>query len=91
MSRYLVERTFPGGLSIPQTEAGAKAVRSVVETNAKDGVTWVHSYVSEDLRKTWCVYDAPNSDAIREVAHRNNLPIDHIESVRVLDPYFYKS
>ncbi len=55
------------------------------------GVTWVHSYVSEDLRKTWCVYDAPNLDAIREVAQRNNLPIDHIESVRVLDPYFYKS
>ena len=62
-----------------------------MENNTKSGVTWVHSYVSENLRKTYCVYDGPSPDAIRETAPRNNLPIDAITSVRVLDPYFYRS
>ena len=32
---------------------------------------------------------APDPDAIRTVAGVNNLPVDEIEEVRVLDPYFY--
>ena len=91
MPRYMVERTFPDGLKIPLTDDGAKACMSVVENNAKDGVTWVHSYVSEDLKKTYCIYDAPNPGAIRETARRNNLPFDRITMVTVLDPYFYRS
>ncbi len=59
--------------------------------NAKSGVTWVHSYVSEDLRKTYCVYDGPTPEAIRETAESNNLPTDKIIDVSVLDPYFYRS
>ena len=91
MPRYVIQRTFPDGLRIPINADGAKACMSVVAKNASEGVTWVHSYVSEDLRKTWCVYDAPSADAIREVARRNNLPVDHMAPVRVLDPYFYHS
>ena len=90
MPRFLVERTFPDGLRIPLTDQGAAVCGTVVETNARSGVTWVHSYVSDDLRKTFCVYDAPTPDAIRETARNNNLPIDSITSVSVLDPYFYR-
>ena len=43
-----------------------------------------------DLRKTFCIYDAPTPEAIRETARDNNLPIDSITSVSVLDPYFYR-
>jgi Nickel responsive protein SCO4226-like len=90
MPRFVVERTFPDGLRIPVNDKGAQACMGVVATNLKEGVTWVHSYVSEDLKKTYCVYDAPGPDAIREVARRNNLPADRITSVSVLDPYFYR-
>ncbi len=90
MPRFLVERTFPDGLHIPVDNQGADVCASVVGTNAKSGVTWVHSYVSDDLRKTFCIYDAPTPDAIRETARNNNLPIDSITSVSVLDPYFYR-
>lgn len=90
MPRYLVERTFPEGLHIPVNNQGADVCMSVVGTNARSGVTWVHSYVSDDLRKTFCVYDAPTPDAIRETARNNNLPIDSITPVSVLDPYFYR-
>lgn len=89
MNRYIVERNFPGGLRIPQTEQGALACSAVVSNNAEDGVTWVHSYVSEDLGKTFCVYDGPSPEAIRTVAGKNNLPVGTITPVRVLDPYFY--
>ncbi len=52
-------------------------------------MTWVHSYVSDDDRTTWCVYDAPSPEAIRSVAVRNGLPVDSVTQVQVLDPYFY--
>jgi hypothetical protein len=90
MPRYIVERTFPDGLQIPVTEEGAAACLGVVERNGEQGVTWVHSYVSDDKSKTFCVYDGPNPEAIRVVAERNGLPVDQITKVSVLDPYFYR-
>jgi predicted amidohydrolase YtcJ len=89
MPRYMVQRTFPDGLAIPINDDGAEVVRGVVERNAAEGVTWVHSYVSDDKRTTFCIYDAPTAEAIRSVAARNELPVDLITQVSVLDPYFY--
>ena len=89
MPRYMVQRTFPGGLAIPVADGGAQICSAVVERNAEEGVTWVHSYVSADARTTFCVYDAPTPEAIRRTAARNELPVDRITEVRVLDPYFY--
>ena len=90
MPRYIVERDFPQGLEIPLTPAGAEACLNVVGVNAKDDVTWVHSYVSTNKKKTFCVYDAPNPEAIRRTATKNKLPVGEITEVRVLDPYFYR-
>jgi predicted amidohydrolase YtcJ len=90
MPRFVVERTFPDGLRIPLNADGVRACSTVIETNAKRGVTWVHSYVSEDLRKLYCIYDGPTPEAVREAAHDNNLPLDKITAVNVLDPYFYR-
>lgn len=89
MPRYMIERDFPDGLQIPVNPDGAQACRGVVDANALDGVTWVHSYVSLDKTKTFCVYDAPTPEAIRRSAGRNSLPLESITEVRVLDPYFY--
>jgi len=54
-----------------------------------EGVTWLHSYVTVDKRKTFSVCDAPTPEAVRRAAQRNDLPIDRITEVRVFDPYFY--
>ena len=91
MPRYMVERTFPDGLRIPMTGEGAVACLGVVGRNADLGVTWIHSYVSDDKKKTYCVYDGPDPEAIRKAAQRNGLPVDSINKVSVLDPYFYVS
>jgi hypothetical protein len=90
MARYLVERTFPDGLAIPMNDEGAQVCLTVVGNNAVEGVTWVHSYVTDDRGKTFCIYDAPSPEAIRTAAELNGLPVDRITEVRVLDPYFYK-
>ena len=89
MPRYLIERTFPDGLEVPTTNEGAKALVGIIDNNAEQGVTWIHSYVSADRKNTYCIYDAPTPEAIRTVAGTNNLPVDAITEVRVLDPYFY--
>jgi hypothetical protein len=88
MPRYMVQRTFPDGLDVPATPDGAAAMLGVVERNAEEGVTWVHSYVTDDKKRTFCVYDGPTPESIRTVAARNGLPVDGIDEVRVLDPYF---
>ncbi|HLT46785.1 MAG TPA: DUF4242 domain-containing protein [Rubricoccaceae bacterium] len=89
MPRYLVERTFPDGLVIPINAEGERVCRTVDANNAEDRVSWLHSYVSTDKEKTFCLYDGPSPEAVRRAASRNRLPVDRIIEVRVLDPYFY--
>jgi hypothetical protein len=88
MPRYIVERTFPEGVDMPKE--GDRTFLIFAERNAGAGVTWMHSYFSEDARKTFCVYEAPTPEAIRKTSARNALPIDRITQVRLLDPYFYR-
>lgn len=90
MPRYMVERTFPDGLQVPVTDDGTSTLRDVVDVNSTAGVTWVHSYVSSDKIKTYCIYDGPSPEAIQMVAAKNGLPVDSVTEVRVLDPYFYR-
>jgi hypothetical protein len=90
MPRYMVERRFPQGLQIPVNDAGATTCLAVVQNNADLGVTWIHSYVSEDKAKTFCIYDGPTPEAIQRAAERSGLPVECITKVSVLDPYFYK-
>jgi hypothetical protein len=89
MPRYLIERTFPDGFAVPKTDEGAQICLVIVSNNTLEGVTWVHSYVTTDKRKLFCIYDAPSPEAIREAADRNNMPVDNIIQISVLDPYFY--
>jgi cell division inhibitor SulA len=88
MPRYLVERSFRGGFGIAATADGADACRALVEQNLDASVTWLHSYVSEDDRTCYCLYEAPSPEAIRRAAARSGLPVDRILRIRVLDPYF---
>ena len=90
MKRYLIERSFPDGLMVPMNEEGSKLCLTVVSKNLEDNVTWVHSYVTPDKKKSYCIYDAPSPEAIRKSAEKTGLPVGSIVEVKVLDPYFYK-
>lgn len=91
MPRYIIRRTFPHGLAIAQDADGARRCRAVIERNAEDGVTWLHSYVSADRSRTYCIYEGPSPEAIRRCAIGNQLPLDTMTEVSVLDPWFYRT
>ena len=78
--RYVVERTFPKG-ALAGLDAAAK--EKVNATNARFGVHWVMSYANQDETKTFCIYEAPNEDAIRAAAKANSIPVDAITEVPV--------
>lgn len=80
MPRYLVEREFPEEFRVPVDERGARV----------EDVVWIHSYVSIDKKKTFCIYEAPSPEAIRRVANRNKLSLTRITEVLMLDPFFYR-
>ena len=90
MPRYLVERDFGDGFALPLDAEGANVCATVAGRNADVGVTWLHSYFTEDKRRSYCVYDGPDPEAIRRAAERNGLPVDRITQVSVLDPYFFR-
>ena len=78
--RYLIERTFPPG-ALDGLDAATKA--KVNANNASVGVSWVKSYANADKTKTYCIYEGPSEEAIRESARLNSLPIDRITEVPV--------
>jgi Nickel responsive protein SCO4226-like len=86
MPRYVVERTFADALELQPN--AAEWCGHVVARNGDVGVTWLHSYVSDDGTRTYCVYEGPSPEAIRKAATANKMPVDPINQVRVLDPYF---
>jgi hypothetical protein len=71
MALFLIERQFAEVLN-PNEEA----VRSIGEVNSQVGVKWLYSFLSADKRKTWCLYEADNSEKIVEAARRAGLPAD---------------
>ena len=89
MPLYVIERSIPDGLGLAPTQQGRQAASAVIGNNTQLGVTWLHSYVTPDKKRTFCIYDSPTAKAIREAAERNSLPVERITEVRVLDPYFH--
>ena len=86
MPRYLVERAFHQRWDVGNDVE--ELCRQILDRN-RDEVTWLHSYVSDDGRRLFRVYESPTPEAIRKSADRNDLPVGSITCVRVLDPYQY--
>jgi hypothetical protein len=73
MPLFLIERNFAEQLNVNRDAATA-----VTQVNADVGIQWLFSFLSADKRKTYCLYEAPSADAIREAARKLNLPADVI-------------
>jgi hypothetical protein len=71
MALFMIERNFATALNL-----SAEDLRAVVDVNTAAGVKWLYSFLSADKRKTYCLYEAENGDAIREAARRAGLPAD---------------
>jgi hypothetical protein len=81
MPLFLIERQFAQALQLDAS--GVAAIRAI---NADVGVDWLYSFLSADRKKTYCLYEAPSADAIREAARRANVPADVVIEVSQFRP-----
>ena len=81
MGLYVIERTSPSNSIRDELDYhGIKLVNDDV------GVRWIYSFLSADKKKTYCLYEAPNADALREAAARIGIPADVIVPVEQFGP-----
>jgi Protein of unknown function (DUF4242) len=68
MPRYLIERVFGEAVEEDMGRISSNSKR-ILEEDFPD-MTWDHSYVVSDASgiKTFCIYEAPNEERIREHA-----------------------
>lgn len=81
MPLFVIERQFAEQLEL--TRDNAAAVKLI---NEEVGVSWLFSFLSADKKKTYCLYEAPSAEAIREAARRAKLPADVVVEVSEIRP-----
>ena len=84
MARFMIERNFAEQLDMTSEDA-----REIKQINDEEGVKWLFSFLSADKKKTYCLYEAPNADAILAAAHRCEIPADAIVEVSDLRPEMF--
>lgn len=81
MALFLIERNFA-----EQLEVDRELVDEVKKVNADEGILWLYSFLRSDNKKTYCLYEASDPEAIRRAAKRLNAPADVIIEVTTLRP-----
>jgi hypothetical protein len=86
MPKFLIERQIPGAGAIPADQLQEISKKSVgVLTDMGPSIQWVQSYVTPDA--LFCVYIAPNEEAIREHGRRGRFPVTKITRITsIIDP-----
>ena len=81
MPFFMIERTFADQLDLTSDD-----IALIDDVNADEGVRWLFSFLSADRRRTYCLYEAPSSDAILTAARRANVPADVVVEVGSASP-----
>ena len=81
MPRFIIERNFAEQLQVSDDDK-----LHIKQINDTEDVEWIFSFLSADKRKTYCLYEAPDADALRRAAEKLNIPADVITPVDQIDP-----
>jgi Protein of unknown function (DUF4242) len=86
MPKYVIERDLPGAGKLSQQDLHAVAQKSCGVLNRMGPqIQWMQSYVTDD--KIYCIYVAPNEEAVREHARKGGFPANRVSRVMsVIDP-----
>lgn len=86
MPKYVIEREIPGAGKLTADELKAISQKSCgVLRQMGPQIQWVESFVTDD--KIYCVYVAPNVEAVRQHAEMGGFPANRISEVRrMIDP-----
>lgn len=76
MPMYVIERSFA-----EQLDMNSGDVKLIEEINADEGVSWLFSFLSADRHRSYCLYEAPNPEAIIAAATRAGMPADVVTEV----------
>ena len=85
MGLYIIERNFLGGL-----DPAALDQDEIKSVNDDVRIRWIISFLSADKRKTYCLYEAPNPESIREAAARLGIPADAVVPVDEIGPMAHR-
>ena len=83
MPKFVIEREIPGAGAMSEAEqrqAAAKSIEALRELGPN--IQWLHSYVTDN--KVYCVFIAPDEDAILRHARLAGIPANRISRVRQL-------
>jgi len=86
MPKYVIERDIPGAGKLTRDQLHAISQKSCgVLRNLGPQIQWVESFVTPD--KIYCIYIAPDENAIREHARQGGFPANRISEVKtMIDP-----
>ena len=86
MPKYIIEREVPGAGKLSAEELKGMSQKSCgVLQEMGPQIQWQESYVTDD--KVYCIYIAPNEEAVREHAQKGEFPVNSISEVKsVIDP-----
>lgn len=86
MPKYVIERDIPGAGQLSAAELRGISQKSCgVLSGMGPQIQWLHSYVTGD--KVYCVYIAPNEEAVREHARQGGFPANRVSAVTtIIDP-----
>ena len=86
MPKFVIEREIPGAGKLSPQDLHAISQKSCgVLAAMGPQIQWVQSFVTDD--KIYCVYVAPDEEAIREHARRGGFPANKVSRVwSVIDP-----
>jgi Protein of unknown function (DUF4242) len=86
MPKYLIEREIPGAGKLSAAELQGISRKSCgVLHKLGAQIQWIQSYVTDD--KVYCVYIAPDEDAVRKHALQGGFPANRVSRISsVIDP-----
>jgi len=86
MPKFVIERELTGAGKLPRQELQAISQKSCgVLRDMGPQIQWQQSFVTDD--KIYCIYIAPDEDAVKTHARKGGFPANRISAVRaVIDP-----
>ena len=84
MALFLIEREFAEAIGMTQEGIDAQEA-----DNDERDFTWLFSFLSADKRKSYCLYEAPSAEALRQQADDLGIPANVIVEVSEINPKLF--
>lgn len=84
MALFVIERNFAEKLDLD-----AAAIDGFNSYNADADLRWLFSFLSADKKKTYCLYEAADRDALIKQAEDLGIPLDAMVEVSEVNPQMF--